>query len=266
MSAVEILDPGEPTLAELAEAANGTYHAAHTAMGSVIDNVVACGRTLRIAHDRLVGQGWYKWIDENLDFSRERAGKLIRLAAAFDAGAIPPEAFQQYRSKAGRLHQPSIGRALAFALALPPLFEPGGPERLPGEKKLEAKQLHKHGFTTSEIAKSLGVSRTWVVEVFDPEAKRRRRARRSQREKLARAAHRALQAQERRKARDNAAKAAGGSLNETYSLIRKALDDAQRAFDAASDSEIRAAVNETMTHLHNAEETISKATLKASLI
>lgn len=259
MSAVEVLEPGARTLGELAEIANREHEATLMALGSAIHAAIRCGEALLDAYRIVPRSEWSAWLGENVSFVRSLAHQYMRLANY--KSHLPREVFEPWTRGDGRHFQPSVSRAMKYVAGLPPLAPFHKP--LVGEEiKREIRRLRRTGLSYKNIGAMLGVSKRTAYVVCNPTSAVERNNRRLR----AKAARRALREQERRKARDNAAKAAGGSLKETYSLIRRAVDEAQRAFDVATEPEIRAAVNETMTKLHQAEDAISRANLAAETL
>lgn len=117
-----------------------------------------------------------------------------------------------------------------------------------------AANLRSQGWTYSQIAGELGLTKSTVANWLAPnrgEWNRVARRRRRQRDREARDAL-------RRQERDRAMRKADPDDNRVYTLIRKALEEAERAEGATDNPEKRAVLRETLAHLHRAEDAIYK--------
>lgn len=185
---------------------------------------------------------WQQWLREHeaaLGFSYPTAAEYMRFAR-----------FEAIVREHGAVHCLDARNLLAVRssyradIADPTLVE-------------EAKRLRGEGLTLTEIGDQLGFSRQAIGIWINHESRRERDRRRSERSR------RAAQALRREELRQ-VARRVGGDLGESYSLIRKALDNLERAstqYSGGARSEIRS----TMSSLHNAEDKIAKA-LKLAVV
>ena len=103
--------------------------------------------------------------------------------------------------------------------------------------------------TQKEAAERLGVSAPTIRNRLDGGRRNREKG-----QKL-REARKAL-AREQREAR---IRKAGGAIAESYALVRRALQELDRAHAEAADREVRAAIGAAIARLHSAEDQIAKA-------
>lgn len=245
------------SLEELATIINREHSDTGASLGAAITHAIACGEALLSARAKIAPGEWQPWCAANLTFHESQAKRYYRLAYYRDH--LPQELFQPFYFSNGKRYQPSINRALHYVEGLPMIFDPSAHTRTPENKVREMKRLYRRGLSYREIAEMVGVSKQTAARYCKPGEYARHREVGKRRRRLAAVARDALRLQEQRNARDLAAKTSGDARGETYSLIRKALDEAQRAVMAASDPGERAAINETMTSLHRAEDAIAKA-------
>lgn len=254
----EVLEPGEKTLEELAAEINREFSATRASVAQALQHAINCGVFLIEARKRVGYHGWSKWLSQNTEISIARASNFMRIGAYHDR--FPPEVFLPYKDKLGHTQFPSQSRALAYVKGLPPLFNEGkGGSRYTPEMKKEIRKLVADGLSYDQVAKMMGVSAGGVRYTCDPDfAKKAREKTRESRRKVV-AATKALQQQNRLAEMKRNAEASGGALEETYSLIRRALQKADEAQLQKQSPEYRSAMRETLRMLHRAEDEIAKA-------
>lgn len=235
LTAAEALD-------ELAAKANREHGLVQAALLDGLEHAVGAGEALRIAKDR-VGYGAYgAWLAANFTGTEQVARHYVR--------------FAEYREELGAAHVTTIKAATLYLRGLgtqSDLRRVATPEAV-----AEAKRLHKAGAPAKEIAGLLSVSQGTVTAWVDPQFRRSWNARQKKRAQARRSATVAL----RREQTQNAARALGGPIEESYSLIRRALQLADRAFEVSSGREEREALRRTITALHRAEDEIGAAIRK----
>lgn len=254
---IAVLAPGEKTLDELAEIANGEHAAIGKAFTAAMTSAIRCGEALLEARERVGGEGWRDWAEASLRFSLTSASHYMRLAAYKDD--LPDVVFQPWQGKLGEWREPTLTRALPYLKGLPSLFTRGRPAGLSEEIRAEARRLRNKGRTYREISELLGICEASANRICDPEVHAQHRRNNKRLAKQKRAARQALMVQQLRTDRDRSAQRAGGALAETYSLIRRALQRADESAMATGDPEVRAALRETTAKLHQAEDAIAKA-------
>lgn len=124
------------------------------------------------------------------------------------------------------------------------------------DDKLRAQGLARDGASGREIAALLGVSESTASAWVNPEQARLVRLRATERRREHRQALRQL-------ARERSVRKHGGAVAATYALVRKALQQAERAVGDAKTPEVRAAMTRAMEALYRAEDEIVAAS-KAS--
>jgi predicted transcriptional regulator len=121
------------------------------------------------------------------------------------------------------------------------------------ELEAEVHRLTGEGLSQKKIAAELGLSSGTVWRWLNPDAARRR-DREAARNTLR--ARRALLRQER----DEQVRKHGGNLAEAYSLVRRALQELDRAAeDEDLERDARQEINAALARLHAAEDRIAKA-------
>lgn len=267
MGSLELVSSSPRTLEELAEAANYEYAEAANSLASSIVHAICSGEALIEAHEIVKREGgiWNDWIANNLDFEYSRVAALCQLAHHKDR--LPPEVFQPFRRRDGGIIQPSVSRAMIYVRGLPHLksgtpvgiWNGGGPARITDEVRREVKRLRNEGLSQTETSEMLGISRHSVRKIEDPKYDKENRRRIRERRKERRLAAKALRNKREMEQRDIAAKLVGGSLEETYSLVRKALSKADSAHREARTIECRRHIDAVMTYLHRAEDSLGLA-------
>lgn len=252
VATIEILEPGERTLEELAEIANREHEAVGTALHSAVLHAVRCGEAIAQAHKMVGTSNWTVWVSENLGFTYQYAGRYMRLAHYRDQ--LPPEIHHPYLDNAGRMRQPSIKRALNYVRGLPPIadFEA---RQTPKEIQREAKRLHAQGMSYREIGRLLAISDCAAAAACDPDRRRRstessRRYR--QRQKQAR---RALSLQEK----NVTARQAGDTLGKAHTLLLQTASQVNAALREIEDRDVKRLLDEALGFVYLAEDAIGKA-------
>jgi predicted transcriptional regulator len=251
----------ERSLEELAQAANEAHAEVMMHLHSAIHAAIRAGEAIHDAHLRLGLDGFGPWCEQNLDCRPSTAGGYERLAVYRDH--LPPEIFQPFVGRDGRTRQASVGRALLYikTMALPPLHDSLRPRyrAIPEDTKREMRRLAKIGVGVPQISDMLGVSRPTIYKYLNPDANKRYRERARQQNRERAQARRALRDQRIREEKERRAKGVGGNMGEAYSLVRRALQEVERSYRQAASAEIREYLRTATTHLHRAEDEISKA-------
>lgn len=122
----------------------------------------------------------------------------------------------------------------------------------------EVKTLHKQGVPKKRIEETFGVSSTTFYRWTKPQQYRRQKTklhgkRVSERRALV------------REQRLREAKSAGGDLGESYSLVRRSLDQCQRAIKSEKNSDARREIASAMDSLYHAEDKLAKAVRQHSM-
>jgi transposase len=259
----EVLEPGERTLEELAATANSEYWLSLKAASDMLSHALACGRALLELQKKITIGSWLEWADANLEVGNHARLTYMRLAE-FEH-LLPPEIFEPYTGKNNRVYPASQNRALIYIRGLETVHRPSGGARYGSKKRTspeveaECKRLRTQGLSCRNIAELVGISESTVRKAIDPAYRARVQKSQDRARKTRLAANKALAAQRERVARDRVAKQVGGALAETYSRVRKTLDEAQRARMEAEDPIERTAVDESLAYLHRAEDAIVKA-------
>ena len=226
----------EPTLEELAATANKEHRLCERASLNLLLHAVRAGDALVQVRDRVPQGEFEAWIRDHFVATSRTARTYMRVSL--------------YREEIEGAE--SLAEAWRRVQYLPWPWHPGRGQVLPVELRDEALRLRKEGHTQSAVAEELGVHLNTVRRWERPDYfnERNRRAYRRRRE---------AELEDRRASRDRAVRKIGGSMAESYSRIRLALDSLQAAHDEATDREVKAACGAAMAKLHGAEDEIVKA-------
>ena len=226
---------------------------------------IRCGLALLEARRHIGSAGWREWL-EGRGFLPPRASRYMRLAETHSLGILPATAFEAYVDRNGITRQPSITRALQYVpglVTLSPVASRDDLPRIGPEARAEIVRLHEAGRPQRHIAWLLGISRTSVRRILDPEEARRMQLRQAEKRRIrrahVRAANAALKEQEKRRALDLAAKQRGGREGKAYTAILDAVGHTDAALTAATDKEVRAAWNALLMCLYHCEDLWGKA-------
>lgn len=235
------VDLSGQTLDQLAETIRREDAAAHAAASTALMHAIRAGEALLEARHRVAAGEWVRWVEENTGLASTTVGTHMRLAA--------------YRD---RLENSDVGIAEAVRMlrGLPPANTPGVPVN--EWRRDEAIRLRKAGLTVTAIAEALGSSPNTILRWVDPIFNARQHKAGMAAQRRARAARRALREQEKRAARDAAAKAAGGDIAKAYSLTRQTLAAVDRAADAQVSKDDAKALRATLAHLYKVEDEICR--------
>lgn len=236
----EVLEVGQRTLRELADEANREHDAACSSMSATLEHWLRAGDALLEARKQVKPGGWTDWLIDNFNAPPATAKYYVRMATYKDLlRAEGVTSLEQARHYIRGL--PAIDR-VSRSVATPELVA-------------EARRLRDADISFGQIAEILGVSATTVQKWLDPELARRQReaAKRWKVEKR-------QQAEEvRRRRRDAAVRKVGGSVADSYSLLRKTAQALDRAERETEQREVRAAVKAALAKVYNAEDEIVKA-------
>lgn len=220
------------TLPELARGIEQEHQLVVQAGTSMIEHAIKAGEMLVEAKAKVEHGEWERWLLQNFPDRHPKTHRLyMRLAT----------------------HQKIVRELNPARLSDAHALLAGRPQKAHAATvKDEARELRKRGLTYQQIADQLGVSTYAVQASINPKYDENRRRRRQQETAAGR---RALHRSER----DRAFKAKGGALAEAYSLLRRALQEADRALETAKDRDVKAAVRTAITRMHLAEDELTKA-------
>lgn len=236
----EVLEPGEPTLQELATTANREHEAAEGAAESWLDHAVRAGQALLAAQERVPGGEWGSWLEANFAASRWQASRYAR-AALYEA------ALQQAGVSTGAQVQ-------AVLAGLPPVRESGWYVKREDAREL-AISLRAAGMMHREIAKAVGVHVRTVQDWVTPGAAERRAEATARRQR----ARRTDAARKRQALLDREVRKRGGDAAEAYSLLRRAAQRLDRAIVALDPGEQRGELNKAYRKVTSAEGDVVRA-------
>lgn len=232
-SAIEVL-PAPATLGELAATAEREHALVMQAGQSMVLHAIAAGEALLAAREQVPLGEWEAWVKANSGLGVGNANIYMRIAR----------------------HQERVRESGVLSInAARRLLRKTEREQTHPELAAEAKRLKGEGVPQSEIADIIGVSREQVTYWVNPASYRKRLAS-VQKAKRRRAQQRkALERQER----DAAMRKAGGSVAESYSHLRRALQALERAIEQEDNKDARREMHEAMNRLHLGEDYLVKA-------
>jgi transcriptional regulator with XRE-family HTH domain len=250
--APQILGVGQQTLAELAETANREHGAGRRLAQEALSHWMAAGDALLAARVMFMdgyadGDGgrvrrgeWRRWLEANFNGSVPMATACMRFAT--------------YRDLIAAEGITTIKPAEAYLRGLPRVGAEDD-KRYGEQVRAEARRLRAQGLAQREIGRLLGVTHQTVYRWTNPDGEKlhNERAAAKHRQKIE-AAKAKRQAE-----RDRVMRKIGGSVAETYALIRKTAQALDRAEKEAADREVRAALRNAQAKLYNAEDAIVRA-------
>jgi predicted transcriptional regulator len=229
---------------ELVEAAKREHAAVEAALTSALDHAISCGRAICRLREMIPPGEWIAFTQEQIPFSKGSYVTYMRLAHYADRFAGRPI---------------SLTEARAEIVGLPGPFPQGRqPKRDPALRAI-AREMVESGTPRVEVAKHFEVSPSTITNwLMDPEEWRERIKARNQTQASKLKEQRAAEAALRRERAVRAAKSASDPLAETYSLVRRACQQADRAHSSA-DLGRRRAIGLAVGALHEAEEHLVRA-------
>jgi len=228
------------TIDELAAVARAEYGLMAEHVAFALRHAIRSGEALLRAKESMSKGEWGRWVEDHVGISNAWGSQLARLA--YYRSEIPAEVLQ-----AG-----SITEARSYLKGLPPIQPPGPAAQVPRAMIDEAQRLRSEGASYAEISRAMEVNQGEVWRWLNPEKHRESQRRGSlKHQRKRRAADQALKQQQEQAQRRQLAKATGGELAKSYSLIRQAL--------AALDKVATEQAGEAIRHLHKAEEAVVEA-------
>lgn len=228
----EVLEPGEPTMAELAERITSHHNAAAEHVTRAVTDWIAVGEALIIARSRCEPGGWWKWVADNTPLAAHTVSVYVRIARYRDIVESHPEPLTNIKQ---------AKRILAW------LPNAGSREYAPADPDQveRAKQLRAEGLTYAAIGEVFGVSKTTASAWLNPGAAQKLTERSERNKKRRREAARALAAKEREQATKQALAAARGKAKaEAYTMVNRLDGLMGQAREEAKTQEERRELNE----------------------
>lgn len=234
---------------ELAELATDEYRLAQKSMDSASEfmtdavvHAIRAGDALLVMKSKYAGNAdWTSWLDENFPPGRFQAEKFMRLAF--------------YQEHLVGVPNVTMHNARFLIQGLPPLPRTTHRFVISKETQSEIRQLVKRGVPKAEVARMMDIHPESVTRLTDPDAARKLKDKKKRYQARRRAEKKALDD----KNRVEAAKRAGGSLGKSYSLVRQAAAEIDRAIADADSQEVRSALRAALTGIHRAEDYVGKA-------
>lgn len=230
MSAVEILEPGTLTLAELAAEANREARLAEEAAQTAVRHWVNAGEALLKVKAQIPASEWVPWLASNFEASPNWGQFCVRLAT--------------YRHVVEAEGVSSVRQARVLIRGLPAI-ERGVEINARREQALE---LRDAGMTYRAIADALGCSLSSVQKWCNPRTRDRMKARK-----------REWAAVRRRMLAERQAGRVGGGIAEAYAMAERMQDVLGRAHAEATDLEARRALSLAGEHYRKMRDEIVRA-------
>lgn len=203
MTDIEVLDPGEPTIAELTAEANAEHRQTGEAISEALAHAIRAGHVLECVRKRLPRGEWGKWMDSSFDGSRAAAATYRRFAR--NERLLMDKGVTTYRQAFDALN----GIATAQL----------------ADGREEVAKLLDSGMNMRQAAIQTGMNYHTVYGWFSPKSaayQKVSRQKRRERDKQSREAKKILATME-------AAKQVGGGLATAYSHHRKSVQALQEA-------------------------------------
>jgi transposase len=226
----------EPSLDELAATANHEHALVLEAGVSMVEHAIKAGEALIAAKGLLPFGAWNQWLD-----------------ARFEAGCKATARNYMRIARHRALLESCEPAGLVDALRLI-----AGADRSDRNlaREQEMKALRASGLTYKAIAEQVGVSPATVRRSLDSAARQAEHAyQRARRGEQRRALRKALQRDER----ERTVRATGGSIAESYGLVRRALQALEAGIAKEQGREAKLAMNAAMQRLYAAEDELVKS-------
>jgi DNA-binding transcriptional ArsR family regulator len=240
---VEVLEPRQLSLSELADEANREHGHVVEAGAAMVEHAIRAGEALLAAQQQCEPKQWTAWLTEHWAAARVTALIYMRLARHQDE--IRAQGFTSVIT--ARRH-------------LTMIQAPGAPSKHgwknpPTWVTDEAHKLRAEGLSYAEISRRLEVPWATIRYWLDPEltekarlaAKKRRAERRAERER------------EKQREIKRAARRAGSGLAEAYAMAERMQDVIGRAHAEATDREVRASLARAGEHYRRMRDDIVRA-------
>lgn len=222
---VELLEPGQRTLRELADEANREGRLVLDAGKSLVEHAIRMGEWLLLAQEQVESGKWLAWVDENYEYGYSWAATAMRAA--------------RYQNEVRKSGASSLSGVKRFLSALEAPQANRGRWRHPEWMRHEAVRLRKEGHSARAIAQEFGVSAHAVRCWTDPRQAQKSRERSGRASKKRSADSRALLALEREQTIKRVVRKEGGAIAELYALAERAQDLQGQAHREATDIERR---------------------------
>lgn len=245
-AALQVLEPDEVTLAELAVTANTEHRCAEQAGVTMLDHAIRAGEALLAARERSPAGEWSNWVADNIDAALVTVQLYMRLA--------------RYRDVIETLPDPptSIKRAKFLLIGLPTTTPDNGQE-IPAGPANEARRLRDEGLTYKAIGELFGVSYQTIRRWIDPDVLMRSKESSRRSSKKRHEAAKALRQKELAEAAKKAARKAGADAADAYAMAERLQDVLGRAHRNTDDREAREAWARAGEHYRKMRDEIVRA-------
>lgn len=224
---VQILQPGEMSLNELAVSANQEHRASQADALSAVQHAIAAGAHLRVARESCAPGEWTQWCEQRLEFSHATALLYIRISFFED---IVLEAGLTSISQAGRL---LVGLPL-----------PSDRRRLPKTVTERILELRQSGQSIRAIADTLGIGANSVLWAINPQSRKLANDRAAERRRRRALERQALHREQRDAMVNRALVKEGEAFNEAWLLVQRLDGLLGQARSEAQTKDKRLAINE----------------------
>lgn len=242
MSAAIVNIVKEPTLDDLAEAANREHGAVEAAAAAAVTHAIQAGEALLAAREIVGYGGWHDWLKAKFSGSVPLASAYMRIAH-YQETIRDCDTFAQARA---------VLRGLPAVTSAAP---PGHAD----SKRQSAISLIDDGATITEAADVLGVAFQTVKRWTDPGYAREARAKAREQERQRYQEKREEESRKRQARLTRMARQAGGAISEAYSMAERLQDVLATAETQAADAEARDALAKAGAHYRRMRDEIVRA-------
>jgi transposase len=238
LATVELLEPGQRTLRELANEARKEHFLATQAGVEMVEHAIRAGSALLCAQAQIEPGNWCRWLEQS-EWPASRSLATSYMQIAHEQEAVRASGAQSI--VAAKQHLIAMGT-------------PGRPSRLkyPDWVKDEAVRLVMDGKSVASVSRELGVSRPIISDWINPGAAKARQAKRL-------AAIRRRKELERERAIKKAVRKAGAAVQEAWAMAERMQDVLAQAQRETEDRDARRALSEAGIHYRKMRDEIVRA-------
>jgi predicted transcriptional regulator len=235
----------EPTLQELAAAANREHEEGCRAARGALVHWLNAGEALLAAKKRIGWGEWTDWLVANFDGPPSMAKYYVRIAT--------------YRPQIESAGITSVEQARLYVRGLPPITRNHTGQGYGEEYRAQAAALREAGASFREIGRLLGVSSTTVQKWLDPKLEQRQKKRSAEWRIRKRREAEAKREAERQGRIKRAVRKAGAATAEAWAMAERFQDVLAQAQDEAQDHEAREALARAGVHYRRMRDEIVRA-------
>lgn len=243
---VEVLEPGQRSLRELADEANREHELARESGAAMVEHAIRAGEVLEEASGQFESRRGYKaWLAENFHASEHTSHLYRRLA--------------RYQNEVRASGAMSIAKASRYLAGSPDISSKTGPRGTSDIVVADMRRMRTEGWTYKAIAAEVGVSQSTVMYWVRPATKANVKRRAVAAKKITHAAEKALREEQRNQAIKRAVRKAGAATAEAYAMAERFQDVIAQAQRETEDRDARRTLSEAAVDFRRGRDKIVRA-------